>query len=317
MLEFILVILMLLMNAFFVAAEFSLVRVRVSQLEVLRDEGNKTAGIVLKIVHQIDSYLSAMQLGITVASLAIGALAEPAINRYFVQLIDWIGLDIPSGITHTISYIVAFSLASFAHIAFGEQVPKYISIAKPLEVSLFVARPLRIFHTIFGPVMYVLVVVCNAIMKILRIEPVSGDHTSGVTAEEIINIAQHSTDDGTITKEQGTLLENVFTFSSLNAKEIMIPRGMIDAIPIDASVDEFLEMALAKGHSRYPVYRTDIDDIAGLIHIKDVFAARQSSKDKETRAIVTGESREVDEDAEVDKEAEEGKIYNNQERYQA
>lgn len=286
MLEFILVILMLLMNAFFVAAEFSLVRVRVSQLEVLRDEGNKTAGIVLKIVHQIDSYLSAMQLGITVASLAIGALAEPAINRYFVQLIDWIGLDIPSGITHTISYIVAFSLASFAHIAFGEQVPKYISIAKPLEVSLFVARPLRIFHTIFGPVMYVLVVVCNAIMKILRIEPVSGDHTSGVTAEEIINIAQHSTDDGTITKEQGTLLENVFTFSSLNAKEIMIPRGMIDAIPIDASVDEFLEMALAKGHSRYPVYRTDIDDIAGLIHIKDVFAARQSSKDVTLQSLL-------------------------------
>ena len=286
MLEFILVILLLLMNAFFVAAEFALVRVRVSQLEVLQDEGNKTADSVLKIVHQIDSYLSAVQLGVTVASLGIGALAEPAINRHFVQLIDWIGWSIPAEITHPISYIVAFILASFAHIAFGEQVPKYIAIAKPLEVSMFVARPMRIFHTVFGPVMYLLVVVCNLTLKLFHIDPINSEHSEGMTAEELINIAQHSSDDGTITKEQGTLLENVFHFSSLSAKEIMVPRGMIDAISIDAPVDEFLAMALSKGHSRYPVYRNDIDDIAGLIHIKDVFAARQSDKEVTLQSLL-------------------------------
>lgn len=277
MLEFILCILLILMNGFFVAAEFSLVRVRVSQLEVLRDEGNKSAGRVLKIVHQIDSYLSAVQLGVTIASLGIGALAEPAINQHLVAFLDWIGLPLPADVEHAVSYVVAFSLASFAHIVCGELAPKSLAIAKPLEVSMFVALPMHIFHLVFKPVMYLLVVTSNLILKIIHVEPVAGDHSSGVSAEELINIAQHSQDDGTITKEQGTLVENVFHFSSLNAREIMIPRGKIDAISIDSSLDDFLETALSKGHSRYPVYRNDIDDIAGIVHIKDVFSAQKSN----------------------------------------
>ena len=167
MIEFLLVILLLLMNGFFVAAEFSLVRVRVSQLEVLRDEGNKSAGRVLKIVHQIDSYLSAVQLGVTIASLGIGALAEPAINRHFVELIDWMGIPLDPDIEHAISYVIAFTLASFAHIVCGELAPKSLAIAKPLEVSMFVAMPMRIFHAIFSPVMYLLVAASNLILKII------------------------------------------------------------------------------------------------------------------------------------------------------
>ncbi len=274
------------MNAFFVAAEFSLVRVRVSQLEVLRDEGNKSAGRVLKIVHQIDSYLSAVQLGVTLASLGIGALAEPAINRHLIELIDWLGVSIDPDVEHAISYVVAFSLASFAHIVCGELAPKSIAIAKPLEVSMFVALPMRIFHAAFGWVMYLLVATSNLILKIIRVQPVAGDHSSGVSAEELRNIAQHSSDDGTITKEQGTLLENVFHFSALNAKEIMVPRGMIDAIPIDSSLDDFLSIALSKGHSRYPVFRADIDDIAGLVHIKDVVAAKKAGKEATLESVM-------------------------------
>ncbi|MBQ9816409.1 MAG: HlyC/CorC family transporter [Proteobacteria bacterium] len=278
MLEFILCILLILMNGFFVAAEFSLVRVRVSQLEVLRDEGNKSAKRVLKIVHQIDSYLSAVQLGVTIASLGIGALAEPAINAHLISLIDWIGLNLDPSIEHTISYIIAFTLASFAHIVCGELAPKSLAIAKPLEVSMFVATPMYIFHGVFKPVMYLLVVASNLILKLIHIEPVAGDHSSGVSAEELRNIAQHSSNDGTITKEQGTLLENVFHFSSLNAKEIMVPRRMIDAVAIDASLEDFLSFALSKGHSRYPVYKNDLDDIAGIVHIKDVVSAKQKNE---------------------------------------
>ncbi len=278
MLEFILCILLILMNGFFVAAEFSLVRVRVSQLEVLRDEGNKSAKRVLKIVHQIDSYLSAVQLGVTIASLGIGALAEPAINAHLIQLLDWIGLNLDPSLEHTISYIIAFTLASFAHIVCGELAPKSLAIAKPLEVSMFVATPMYIFHGVFKPVMYLLVVASNLILKLIHIEPVAGDHSSGVSAEELRNIAQHSSNDGTITKEQGTLLENVFHFSSLNAKEIMVPRRMIDAVAIDASLEDFLSFALSKGHSRYPVYKNDLDDIAGIVHIKDVVSAKQKNE---------------------------------------
>lgn len=286
MIEFLLVILLLLMNGFFVAAEFALVRVRVSQLEVLRDEGNKSAGRVLKIVHNIDSYLSAVQLGVTIASLGIGALAEPAINRHFVELIDWIGIPLDEKVEHAISYVIAFSLASFAHIVCGELAPKSLAIAKPLEVSMFVAIPMRIFHVVFSPVMYLLVATSNLILKIIHVEPVAGDHSSGVSAEELRNIAQHSSNDGTITKEQGTLLENVFHFSELNAKEIMVPRGMIDAISISASLDEFLHAALEKGHSRYPVFQTDVDDIIGFVHIKDVVAAQSTGSDASLESLM-------------------------------
>ena len=278
MIEVLLCLFLIFCNGFFVAAEFSLVRVRVSQLEVLRDEGNKTADRVLKIVAKIDSYLSAVQLGITIASLGIGALAEPAINRYFSAIIDWIGLPLDPSVAHGISYVIAFSLASFMHIVCGELAPKSIAIAKPLEVSMFVARPMTIFHTIFNPIMYLLVVTSNLLLKIVRIEPVQAGHASGVSAEELRNIAQHSSDDGTITKEQGTLLENVFQFSTLIAREIMVPRGKIDAISITDSIDDFLQMALTTGHSRYPVFRNDLDDITGIIHIKDVFSARQAGK---------------------------------------
>lgn len=278
MIEVLLCLFLIFCNGFFVAAEFSLVRVRVSQLEVLRDEGNKTADRVLKIVAKIDSYLSAVQLGITIASLGIGALAEPAINRYFSAFIDWIGLPLDPSVAHGISYVIAFSLASFMHIVCGELAPKSIAIAKPLEVSMFVARPMTIFHTIFNPIMYLLVVTSNLLLKLVRIEPVQAGHASGVSAEELRNIAQHSSDDGTITKEQGTLLENVFQFSTLIAREIMVPRGKIDAISITDSIDDFLQMALTTGHSRYPVFRNDLDDITGIIHIKDVFSARQAGK---------------------------------------
>lgn len=275
MLEFLLILFLLFCNGFFVAAEFSLVRVRVSQLEVLESEGNRAAGRVIKIVHHLDSYLSAVQLGITIASLGIGWLAEPAINHHLSNFFDWLQLPISQEVSHSISFIVAFCLASFAHIVCGELAPKSIAIAKPLEVSMFVSMPMRIFHAVFGPVMYLLVVTSNALVRLARIEPPQPGHSSGVSAEELRNIAQHSSDDGTITKETGTLLENVFQFSTLNAREIMVARGQIDGIPVDSSLDNFISLALEKGHSRYPVYRNDLDDILGLVHIKDAVAAQK------------------------------------------
>ena len=274
MIELLLVLFLLFCNGFFVAAEFSLVRVRVSQLEVLQNEGSRAAGRVIKIVHHLDSYLSAVQLGITVASLGIGWLAEPAIGRYLSELLGMIGIS--ADLTGGISVAVAFFLVTFAHIVCGELAPKSLAIAKPLEVSMFVSMPMRIFHAVFSPVMYLLVVTSNLLLKIFRIEPPQPGHSSGVSAEELRNIAQHSSDDGTITKETGTLLENVFQFFTLNAREIMVPRGKIDAVSIDSTLDDFIATALDKGHSRYPIYRNDVDDIVGLVHIKDAFAAQKN-----------------------------------------
>lgn len=225
MIQFFLILFLLFCNGFFVAAEFALVRVRVSQLEILEAEGNRAAGRVIKIVHHLDSYLSAVQLGITIASLGIGWLAEPAINEHLTKFFDWIALPISQNVSHSISFVLAFCIASFAHIVCGELAPKSIAIAKPLEVSMFVSMPMKIFHAIFGPVMYLLVVASNALVRLVRIEPPQPGHNAGVSAEELRNIAQHSQDDGTITKETGTLLENVFQFSALNAREIMVEIG--------------------------------------------------------------------------------------------
>ncbi len=261
------------MNAFFVAAEFSLVRVRVSQLEGLKNDGVKSATQVLMILEKIDSYLSAVQLGVTIASLGLGWLVEPAINRYLMMFFDWIALPLSETLSHGISAAIAFALASFLHIVIGEITPKSIAIAKPLEVAMFVARPMRIFHTVFNPIMLLLVVASNGLLKLLHVTPVSGDHSAGVTAEELRIIAQHSSNDGTITKEQGTLLDNVFSFTELNAKEIMVPRGNVVAMPADASLESFLVDALRSGHSRYPIYGQNLDDILGVVHIKDVVAA--------------------------------------------
>ncbi len=273
MLQIILVFFLLMMNAFFVAAEFALVRVRVSQLEGLKNEGNRRAIRVLKILEKIDSYLSAVQLGVTIASLGLGWLVEPAINRYLEMFFDWMSLPISETLSHGISAFIAFFIASFLHIVIGEITPKSVAIAKPLDVAMFVALPMRIFHTIFSPVMLLLVLASNGLLKLLHITPVSGDHSAGVSAEELRIIAQHSSSDGTITKEQGTLLDNVFNFSALNAKEIMVPRGNVVAMPADRSLNEFLMDALESGHSRYPVYGANLDDIIGIVHIKDVVRA--------------------------------------------
>ena len=289
MIQFFLILFLLFCNGFFVAAEFALVRVRVSQLEILEAEGNRAAGRVIKIVHHLDSYLSAVQLGITIASLGIGWLAEPAINEHLTKFFDWIALPISQNVSHSISFVLAFCIASFAHIVCGELAPKSIAIAKPLEVSMFVSMPMKIFHAIFGPVMYLLVVASNALVRLVRIEPPQPGHNAGVSAEELRNIAQHSQDDGTITKETGTLLENVFQFSALNAREIMVARGQIDGIPIESSLDDFISMALEKGHSRYPVYRNDLDDIMGLVHIKDAIAAQK----KDPQATLESVLREI------------------------
>ena len=290
MIQILLVILLLLMNAFFVAAEFALVRVRVSQLEGLKNDGNKTAVQVLKILEKIDSYLSAVQLGVTIASLGLGYLVEPAINRYLQAFFVWLDLSIPEVVTHGISGVIAFTFASFLHIVIGEITPKSIAIAKPLEVSMFVARPMRIFHTVFGPVMALLVWASNSLLKLLHVTPVSGDSSAGVSAEELRIIAQHSSSDGMITKETGTLIDNVFSFSELNAKEVMVPRGNIVAISADRSLEDFLKEALQTGHSRYPVYGANLDDILGVVHIKDVVAALNNIDPK---IVTTGEYASV------------------------
>ncbi|MFA5623433.1 MAG: hemolysin family protein [Bradymonadales bacterium] len=298
MFEIVLVVLLLLANGFFVAAEFALVRVRASQLEVLKQGGNRGAGRVLDVLHTVDSYLSAVQLGITFASLGLGWLAEPAINRHLLSFIMWLQLPISEDLSHYISFVIAFSIVSFLHIVLGEIAPKSLAIAKPIEVSIFVALPMQIFHWVFRPVMWVLTKASNGVLRLFNVQPVEAGHAVGISAEELRNIAQHSSKDGTITQEQGTLLDKVFNFSALSAREIMVQRGKICALQVDMPLDEALNFALEAGHSRYPLYRDGLDDILGFVHLKDMVAAQRSS-DTATLASLTRDPVYIPETANI------------------
>ncbi len=277
--EIILSILLLLANGFFVAAEFALVRVRASQLEILQQEGDKSAKRTLDVLHDIDAYLSAVQLGITFASLGLGWLAEPAVNKHLTHFIEWFELPIPTDVIHGISFVIAFTTVSFLHIVVGEIAPKSLAIAKPLEISRAVALPMQIFRVMVNPALIVLTATTNALLRLVKVNPVEAGHASGVSAEELRNIAQHSSADGMISKEQGTLLNNVFHYATLVAKEIMVPRGQIDAIRADLTIEEAIDYAMEKNRSRYPVYNEHIDEISGIVMFKDLVAAKRRGDD--------------------------------------
>ena len=268
MIEILLAIFLILLNGFFVAAEFALVRVRSTQLE---GEASMRAKTALGIVKNLDPYLTAVQLGITFASLGLGWIGEPAVSHNLLLLFDWLNLSIDPEMLHWISFIIAFSLISFLHIVVGEVAPKSLAIARPLRTSLFVAWPMRGVFIVLYPAIKFLTAASNGILRIFKVEPVEG-HSMAVSPEELRNIAQHSTTDGMIPEAQGDLLEKVFTFSDRVAREIMIPRGKVAAINLAHDTEDSLRFALEKGHTRYPLYRDNLDDILGVIHLKDLLS---------------------------------------------
>ncbi len=257
-----------LLNAFFVAAEFSIVKVRLTQIEVKIKSGSKIAKTAKHLVEHLNEYLSACQLGITLASLGLGWIGEPVVSKIILDFFSLFKFEISNETAHSIALPSAFILITILHIVLGELAPKSLAIVKSQQTALFVALPLRIFYFIFKPFIWFLNEFSNLILKILgiNISQVEDFHSE----DEIREILRSSYQLGQIKSEKEKLLQNVFNFSERKVKQIMIPRNKIVGIEIHSSIEEVIHKFLNEGYSRMPVYHSNIDDIVGVIYAKDL-----------------------------------------------
>lgn len=270
LLNLVMVLILVLLNGFFVAAEFAIVKIRSSRLDALVQEGNVKAKFARSIVGNLNAYLSACQLGITLASLGLGWIGEPAVAKLLEPVLGSIG--VPNAIIHTIAFVIAFTLITAFHITIGEQVPKTYAIRKSEEVTLWAAIPLMLFYKLMNPFIWLLNGASNWMLKKSGIEP-DAEHESVHTEDEIRVIMQESHNSGLIDKQEFTLFDNLFEFTETNAKEIMIPRTEMVCLYADRSFEDNKEIAVAEMLTRYPVCDPDKDNIIGFVHIKDLLKA--------------------------------------------
>jgi len=259
--------LLVFLNGFFVAAEFALVKVRASQVDLKAQKGSNRAKIAQKILQRLDTYLSASQLGITLASLGLGAFGEHVMSEIVAGI--FIKLDVSVN-PHLVTVPVAFGLITFLHITLGEQVPKMFGIKYSMETILFISWPLRIFYFIFGPFIWLLNKSSNLFLRLLGIKAVGEEEVH--TEEELRLILTESEEGGAIKPSENELIQNVFDFDDRIVKQIMVPQNRVTAIDVEAlDKDGIVQKISDEGFSRYPVYLGDIDNIIGVVYAKDLF----------------------------------------------
>lgn len=272
LLNLLLVLVLVLLNGIFVAAEFSLVKVRQSRLTQLVSEGNKMAGYALKVNKKLDSYLSATQFGITLASLGLGWVGELTISELLVEpLMFQLGVTDHTLIS-TVSVIVGFSIITFLHIVLGELAPKSLAIQKTEGSALLLSAPLMFFYNLFLPFIWVLNASANALLRLVGVE-LTSEAEAAHSEEEIRILMNQSAKSGVIDKDEMKLMDNIFEFSDLLAREVMLPRTDMDVLYSNLTLEENMRIITETKHSRYPVANEDKDRIIGFIHITDLLFA--------------------------------------------
>ncbi|CAH0119485.1 MULTISPECIES: hemolysin family protein [unclassified Paenibacillus] len=275
-LSLLLAFVLVLLNGFFVAAEFAMVKVRGSRIDTLAQEGNRKARFASGIVGNLNAYLSACQLGITLTSLGLGWLGEPTIARMLAPLLK--NLHVPDNIIHIIAFIIGFTVVTAFHITIGEQVPKTYAIRKAEQVTLWSAAPIVLFYKLMFPLIWCLNGASNWMLRKSGIEP-EAEHEAVHTEEEIRLLVKESHKNGLIDNTELTLVDNVFEFTETVAREIMIPRTEMICLYVDSSFDENLDIATSDIHTRYPLCDADKDNIIGFVHIKDMLQAARHGLD--------------------------------------
>ncbi len=266
----VIVALLLFANAFFVATEFALVSTRKVRLEALSKEGNKDADLAIHSIDHLDSSIAATQLGITIASLGLGWVGEATLARLIQPLFNFLPHLAQSVATHSIAISIAFALITLMHVVIGELMPKSISIQYPEKTMLFVARPMYYIIKVFTPFVMILNGVGNGLLSIFKIPPAHVGHLVH-TVEELDMIIDESHKDGVLNDTEKEILQNVFKFSDILAKQVMVPRPDVVSIPLDISQEDLKKLIVETQYTRYPVYEEDLDKPVGILHIKDLY----------------------------------------------
>ena len=263
-----LTIFLVLLNGFFVAAEFAIVKVRSSQIELRSQAGSQLAKVALNMITHLDAYLSATQLGITLASLGLGWIGESVVSEIIIHIMQAAGFQADADLAHKIALPIAFSVITILHIVFGELAPKSLAIQRSESTTLAIAIPLQFFYYIFKPAIWFLNGFSNLLLRGIGITPVHGSEVH--SSEELRLIFEQSKESGAIQDSQHELFENVFSFNDRMVKQIMVPRTKLAALDIESSEDKILDMVFTEGYSRIPVYRESIDNIVGVLYVKDL-----------------------------------------------
>lgn len=269
-------VLLVVANGFFVAAEFAIVKVRASQIELRAATGKRTAVMAKRLLTHLDAYLSATQLGITLASLGLGAVGEPIVADLIARAMAFFGYAGGPELAHAIALPFAFALITVMHIVLGELAPKSLAIQLPEKTSLAISYPLRFFYILFKPFIVVLNGMANWLLKKAGIEP-AGVLEHVHSNEELRMLLEQSKEGGTIEATEHELLENVFEFREKIVKEVQIPRTEIVAIDAAEPVDEMAKIVIEEGYTRMPVYRDSIDNIIGVVYSKDLLTLKEQS----------------------------------------
>ncbi|RKT02068.1 hemolysin family protein [Chryseobacterium defluvii] len=259
---------LVLLNGFFVAAEFSIVKVRYSQIQLKAAEGNSMAKQAEHIIKHLDEYLSATQLGITLASLALGWVGESAMHHLIDNLFHSLNMNFSESTVTTISLVISFLIITVMHIVFGELIPKSIAIRKAESTTMATAVPLRVFYTIFKPFIWLMNSMSNSFLRLVKIHPASEQEIH--STEELQLLVKQSADSGEIEEENYEIIKNAFDFTDHSAKQIMVPRQNITSIDIEDDINAIIDKIMDSGYSRIPVYHNSIDNIIGVFYTKEI-----------------------------------------------
>jgi len=262
---------LVLLNGFFVASEFALIGARGTKLAEMAGRGDRLAKVAQGAITHLDRYLSATQLGITIASLALGWIGEPAIAVLIDGLLARFGIEVPPGAVHTAAGItVAFMVITFLHVVYGELAPKSLALVMPERLSALVILPLMLFTRVMTPFIALLNGTANASLRLFGIEPVS-ELKEVHSTEELRMLVLQSRAHGALGESDSQMLAGVFDFHEKRVQDVMRPRTEVAAVPADASEEEVRELLRRERYSRYPVYEESMDEVIGVLLAKDVW----------------------------------------------
>ena len=280
--DVIVTILLVLLNGFFVAAEFAIVKVRSSQIAL--EKGNYSKRAAEKIINNLDGYLAATQLGITLASLGLGWVGEDVVSRIILSAMNGLGLPMSETMAHNIALPIAFAVLTILHIVFGELAPKSLAIRYATSTTLRISIPLQIFYYVCRPFIWLLNGFANLVLKLVGVKPITEGEIH--SEDELKLIIAESEEGGAIEPNERELIQNVFDFDDRIVRQVMVPRVKISGLRADLSITATMDLLLKEGYSRYPVYENSLDEIIGIVHAKDIITTYVQKSDKGLREVM-------------------------------